>query len=114
MKKTTNKKTQSINCNIPVDQGQYWDGRDFWLPGNRAYTLVIDYPFSKEALYKIQTKKGMGLSGLVKQIYKSFVRKYKVADKSDDDGYYHGIGDLVIEGIRVNHQKKIIRLDIGS
>lgn len=106
--------TQSINCDIPVTNGEYFNGKDFWLPGNRVYTLVIDYPFTIEAEYQIKTKKGMGLAGLMKQIYKCYVRKYKAADRDDDDGYWHGIEDLVIEGIRVNHKKKTIRLDVGS
>jgi hypothetical protein len=106
--------TQSIKCDIPVDQGQYWDGKDFWLPGNRTYTLVIDYPFNKEARYDIKTKKGMGLAGLVKQIYRCYIRKYSAVERDDNDGYWHGIEDLVIEGIRVDHKSKIIRLSIGS
>jgi hypothetical protein len=106
--------TQSIVCDIPVSQGEFWNGKDFWLPGNKTYTLVIDYPFSKMAEYKIKTNKGMGLGGLVKQIYKCYIKKYQSAEKDDDDGYWHGIGDLVIEGIQVNHKSKVIRLGIGS
>lgn len=106
--------TQSINCDIPVSNGEYFNGKDLWLPGNRTYTLVIDYPFSKAAEYEIKTKKGMGLAGLMKQIYKCYIRKYRAAERDDDDGYWHGIDDLVIEGIRVNHKKKTIRLDVGS
>jgi len=106
--------TQSIICDIHIESVEHWNGKDFWLPGNRTYTLVIDYPFSKEARYEIKTKKGMGLAGLAKQIYKSYLRKYKAAEKDDNDGYWHGIGDLVIEGIQVNHKSKIITLYIGS
>jgi hypothetical protein len=108
------KKTQSIHCNIPVTNGEYFNGKDFWLPGNRVYILIIKYPFSKEAQYDIKTKKGMGLAGLMKRIYQCYIRKYKAAERSDDDGYWHGIEDLVIEGIRVNHRSKTIRLDVGS
>lgn len=108
------KNTQSIHCDIPVTNGEYFNGKDIWLPGNRVYTLIIDYPFSKEARYDIKTKKGMGLAGLMKQIYKCYIRKYNAAEKDDDDGYWHGIEDLVIEGVRVNHKTKTIRLDVGS
>jgi hypothetical protein len=114
MKIKKTKTTQSIRCDIPVDYGQYWGGDDFWLPENEIYTLVIDYPFHKEARYDIKTKKGMGLAGLIKQIYKCYIKKYKSAEKDDNDGYWHGIGDLVIEGIQVNHKSKIIRLSVGS
>lgn len=106
--------TQSIRCNIRVEEATYWGGKDFWLPANRTYTLVVDYPFNKEARYEIKTKKGMGLLGLIGQIRKAYDRKYRAAEKDDDDGYWHGIEDLVIEGISVNHKRKIIRLDVGS
>lgn len=105
---------QSIVCDIPVERSKYWKGKDIRLPGNRTYTLVIDYPFSKEATYSFKTKKGMGLIGLLGVITKCYERKYKAAEKDDEDGYWHGIGDLVIEGITVDHKKKKITLDIGS
>jgi hypothetical protein len=108
------KKTQSIRCDIPVSYGEYFNGKDFWLPGNRVYTLIIDYPFSKPAEFEIKTKKGMGLAGLMKRIYKCYIKKYRAAERDDDDGYWHGIDDLVIEGVRVNHRTKTIRLDVGS
>lgn len=106
--------TQSINCDIPVSNGEFFNGKDLWLPGNRTYTLIIDYPFSKVAEYEIKTKKGMGLAGLMKQIFKCYIRKYRDAERDDDDSYWHGIDDLVIEGIRVNHKRKTIRLDVGA
>lgn len=105
------KKTQSVNCDIRVDALEFWKGEDFYLPGNRTYTLVIDYPFNKPGEFKIKTKKGMGLIGLCKHIAKSYAKQYKAAEKDDENGYWHGIEDLVIEGIRVNHQSKKIRLD---
>lgn len=91
-----------------------FDVGKYHLPGNRTYTLVIDYPFSKVATYSFKTKKGMGLIGLLRLITKCYERKYKAAERDDDDGYWHGIGDLVIEGITVDHKKKKITLDIGS
>ena len=37
-----------------------------------------------------------------------------MAEANDEDGYWHGIEDLVIEGINVNHKTKKIELMIGS
>jgi hypothetical protein len=106
--------TQTINCDIPVTNGKFFNSKDFWLPGNKTYTLVIHYPFDKKARYDVKTKKGMGLAGLLRQIYKYYVKKYKTADTANNDGYCHGIEDLMVEGIRVNHKSRIIKLDIGS
>lgn len=105
---------QSIRCDIKVDAIEYWKGKDFWLPARRAYTLIIDYPFNKEGRFQIKTGKGMGLLGLMARVYKAYKTMYRRAEKDDEQGYWHGIEDLVVEGITVNHKTKVIRLDIGS
>lgn len=108
------KKTERINCNVRVEELEYWGSGDLSLPANQTYTLVVDYPFSIPGHFPIKTGKGMGLSGLFKEIYKAYIKQYVNAEKQDDNGYWHGIEDLAIQGIRVNHKKKEITLDVGS
>lgn len=105
---------QSIRCDIKVDAIEYWKGKDFWLPARRTYNLIIDYPFSKAGVFQIKTGKGMGLLGLMAKTYKAYKTMYRRAQTDKQQGYWHGIEDLVVEGITVNHKTRKIRLDIGS
>lgn len=109
------KKTQSITTNFKLEDSQYWRGSDLYLLPNKTYTLVIDYPFDEERRYSFKTAKGrgMGLLGLIKKISECYDETYDDADENGN-GYWHSIEDLVIEGIRVDHVKRIIRLDVGS
>ena len=121
-------KKQSIRCNVVVDT---WDfsGRDVWLPPNRVYELTIDYPLSNPAVIKVRTgERGLGFAGLMTKIVKGYRRVYKQEDtsierakaKGDFDGesrwgiWGHNIGDLAIEGMDINHEKRKIRLRVGS
>ena len=109
-----NESGQFIDCIIPVWNGKYFK-EDFWLPEKQVYTLTITYPFNKPAEFEIKTgKKGMGLAGLMRQIHRCYVKKFKAARKDPNDGYWHALGDLVVEGILLDHDKKTIRLHVGS
>ena len=79
MKKISN--IQNIECYIQVETCKDLT-KDFWLPSNKIYILVIDYPFKKETRYEIKTKNGMGLAGLTTKIRKCYVRKYKSAKET--------------------------------
>lgn len=105
--------TQTVKVDIKVENIQHWDGNEFYLPPNEIYSLVIDYPFDRERIYQIKTGKGMGLVRLFKHIGKAYDKAYADADKGNN-GYWHGIEDLIIEGISVNHTKKKITLSVGS
>lgn len=106
---------QNIKCDISVKRLDCFSGQDISLLPNETYVLTIDYPFNKEGEFKIKTSnKGMGFFGLLSHIYKSYIKQYENAENDDDNGYWHGIGDLVIEGIHIDHSKKTITLDIGS
>lgn len=113
------KTTQSIVINIPVSYllGTF-RGEFQKLPANQTFELVIDYPLSTPAIYKIRTgKSGMGLNKLLSVIGKKYQQTYDREDASEEGvyGIYgHSIDDLSIEGIKVNYKKKTIRLDVGS
>jgi hypothetical protein len=109
-------KKQNISCDIMVANIESnWSGGELQLLANCTYTLIIDYPFAKEGRFPINTtKRGMGLIGLMPHIYKAYIKQYQAAEKDPANCYWHGIGDLAIEGIRVDHQKMTIRLDVRS
>jgi hypothetical protein len=110
-----NKNTQSINCDIYVSNLGAWGGKDFQLLPNSTYTLVIDYPFSVPGNFEIKVSKdGMGLIGLLSHVRKAYDKQYSSASKTPGQGYWHGIEDLYIEGITINHAKKLIKLSVGS
>jgi hypothetical protein len=107
--------TKYIKMDIKVSNLSYWSNKDVHLKSNSSYTLIIDYPFEKPGTFKVKTgARGMGTAGLLHIIGKSYIKQYANAEKDDEQGYWHGIGDLVIEGIKVNHKKKLITLDVGS
>ena len=108
-------KKQSVNCNVAVTDCEYFRNDPVFLPPKETYTLVIDYPFSKWGSFKIKTGvKGMCLGGILKQIHVAYVKQYEAAEIDDNQEYWHGIEDLAVEGIAVDHVKKEIRLSMGS
>ena len=134
MKNAKLKTKQSVKCDIPVTQIEYWTGDTIQLKPNSTYSLVIDYPFNIPTTYPVKVgAKGIGMVGLLSHIGKAFDKKYasidnvkgaksstksilvnKVCEADNGDGYWHGIEDLVIEGIKVNHETKKITLSIGE
>ena len=105
--------TQKINCDVPIERLEYFSANDLWLPPNRNYTLVIEYPLDDEYKFVIKTgKNGMGTICLLKYIYKFYKEIYKNEEKYGVWG--HAISDLVIEQIQVSHKNKSIRIDVGS
>ena len=118
-------KKQTANCNIEIDT---WDfsGSELFLPPNEIYVLKIDYPLSCAVEINIKTgKKGLGFAGIINKIVKSYKEIYKEEEDWDSlhgdcdyDSPYgiglHGIGDLAISGICVDHKKKNINLYISS
>lgn len=125
MKKKINK--QHVKLEIQVTNLlNTWDGDLQKLPANKIFELIIDYPLSTPAIYKIKTgKKGMGLAKLLKTIGKAYQKTYNrenvsIARLKDEDAkslygiWGHSIDDLSIEGITVDFKKKIITLDVGS
>ena len=110
MKKKTKER---IKTNIHITDIEYWPNQDILLPANKVYTLIIDYPFDDEGKFTIKTGKGLGFVGLVKRIFSCYEKQYANAEKSNN-GYWHGIGDLYLEGIDLNHKDKTIRLSVGS
>lgn len=106
---------QSIDCNIRVDDLEFWKGKEFHLLPNSDYILIIDYPFYKHGEFKVKTNKnGMGLIQLLSHIRKAYDKQYISAETDPENGYWHAIEDLLIEGIDVDHTKKTIKLCVGS
>jgi hypothetical protein len=114
---------QHITLDVQVTNLTYtWKSNFQRLPPNKIYELVIDYPLSNPAVYKIKTgKNGMGLVTLLGKIGKLYQRVYALEDRrisAGKEGLYgiwgHDMDDLAIEGININHKKKIITLDVGS
>lgn len=108
------KNKQKLNCDVRVTSIPYWKGEDIVIPKNSTYTLTVDYPFNKAGIFKFKTtKEPSGVIGLLQFIGKCYDKHYNNVEK-DKNGYWHGIEDLVIESILVDHQKKTIHLYVGS
>jgi len=83
------------------------------LKPNTTYTLVIDYPLSRPAEFKIKSgKSGVDLSNLINKIVDRYYKIYKDEEKYGIWG--HCLGDLRLEHIIVDHAKKTIELWVGS
>lgn len=108
-------KKQKLNCSIDLSSLEYWSGVNVSLPANDIYVLVIDYPFEKPGHFDIKTgKNGMGLIEILVCIRKAYNKQYIAADKDPENNYWHGPDDLCIVHISVDHNKKIIILDVDS
>src|ERR1700722_833080 len=107
------RKKQHIKCDVQVEMLGWWNNDLLQLPPNQTFELIIDYPVSTNAVYKIHTgKSGIGLCKLLKKIGEAYRKVYAAEKKYGVWGHY--ITDLVIEGITVDFKKKKIRLDVGS
>lgn len=106
-------KKQSIQVDVQVAMLDCFKGDLQQLPPNQTFELLIDYPLSKPAVYKIKTgQHGMGLGKLLQKIGEAYRKVYEEEDKYGVWGHY--ITDLAIEGIKVNYKTKKITLDVGS
>jgi hypothetical protein len=125
MKKRTSKKAnkESVSLSIPLTYiDAVWKGDFNKLPANQTYDLLIDYPLTHPATVKIKTGKGgMNLIKLVKVIGNAYTKIYEAEPDSeycDEDGTYdiwgHGIDDLCLVGIDINHTSKKITLGVDS
>lgn len=115
MNKTKKKQTRfSIDTNIRIQGLDEAPGVDFdKLPANETFTLAIDYPLSVKAAFPLKTgKNGMGLPRLLQEIGKAYREVYENDEKYGIWG--HGIGDLWLEGINIDLEKKTVRLSVGS
>ena len=119
-----NKEKQTINMekfindimlDIPViNLDAIWKGNFKDLPPNQNYQLIIDYPIHGVPIkFNIKTgKKGINLFRLLSIIGEKY--QYIYDHETDYNIYGHDIYDLQLEGITVNHKKKIIELSVGS
>lgn len=114
MKTKSNSKLQTIHTdirltdciNMPVNQFKK-------LAANKDFELMLNYPLSKEFSFTIKTgKKGLDFQGLLKKIGQTYVKVYSNTKKYGVWG--HGIEDLFIEAIHVDHEKNKIKVSMGS
>ena len=108
------KSLQSATLFIPIiSLDAVWKGDASSLPPNKTYSLIIDYPLDKPAVFKIKTgKKGMSFLSLLNKIGIFYNRVYEDGHKYVVWG--HDISDLSLEGIDINHKNKTISLYVGS
>jgi hypothetical protein len=127
MKKTKIKQDkQRAILHVPVTMcNSIWKGDFEKLPPNETYELKIDYPLTHPARFNIKTgAKGMNIIQLIKKIGELYEMIYEAEPDNDEPcdededvlyGIYgHGIDDLSLSGINVNHTTKKITLDVGS
>ncbi|CAB4196766.1 hypothetical protein UFOVP1290_286 [uncultured Caudovirales phage] len=104
---------QSLKCHFKITSLNSLKGNDIALPANKTYKIAILYPFKDTYYYVFKTSNGIGLAMLLKHIHKAFISAYdKVQDKGE--AYYHGIEDVALHTINVNHKSKMITFDIGD
>lgn len=104
---------QFISLSIPIKEHDIAKYLFKDLPPNQQYSLVIDYPLTNGASFKINTgKKGMSLTDLVRRIKKTYCKIYDGPNKYAIWG--HRIEDLYLEKIIINHKKRTVMLEMGS
>ena len=83
------------------------------LPPNSSYTLLIDYPLDNGFSFPVKVgKQGMGITEILGTIGDAYEKVYAMPNHFGIWG--HGIGDLVLETVTVDHDKKLITLSVGS
>lgn len=106
---------EKVSCSFEVSRLEYQDGKDFYIKPGEKYELLIDYPFGIPKKFPVKSPStGLTLARLLPFIRKAYTKMYADADKDDDQSYWHGVEDLAIEGITVDHKKKLITLEVGS
>jgi hypothetical protein len=106
-------KKETISVSIPLVYIEDWKSNFKGLAGDSVYELIIDYPISSPATFKIITNKhGMDAIQLMNKINYFYDKIYSHTDKYGVWG--HCKEDLCIEGIYVDHERYRITLAIGS
>ena len=86
------------------------------LSPNQIYTLIIDYPFGwNDRGYDFRIKTGPNgktTVDIINEIVKAYNKIYEDPDKYGVFG--HGIEDLNLSEISVNHARKIIKIGVDS
>jgi len=83
------------------------------LPPNSLYTLRIDYPLDVGVGFPVKTgKQGMDITEILGTIGDAYEKVYATPNHFGIWG--HGIGDLVLESVTVDHDSKLITLSVGS
>lgn len=116
------KTRETISCTVTLADNPKFSG-DLYLPPNKLYTLVIDYPLSNPYHKSVCTGgRGIKTNQLIGIIVKAYRHIYDVEDRQDKKGmeettygvWGHDIDDLVLCRISVNHKKRTITLGVDS
>lgn len=112
--------TRKISSNIHIKSSnfEYGDSKPMTnvLPPNSTYTCKVSYPFDNGFTMQVNAgDKGMTLKAFNTKLRDAYKRHYKAIDADKiDDGYWHGLDDLFLEGVDVNDDEKTIGIVIGS
>lgn len=98
--------SRNIYCDITINDWDYTD--DLYLEPNQTYRLLIDYPLTHPANFKITTgQDGMNYKDLVHTIVQKYFEVYRNGEKYLPWLY---IDHLRLLGINIDHQHRDISL----
>jgi hypothetical protein len=109
-----NKTPFLLNIKV-IDLENYLKLDEIYLLPDKDYVLVIRYPLSKAYEKTISSGKGMRIGGILNEIHLGYKHIYEEAEKENPYGVWgHGIRDLWLETIQIDHEKLTIGLGMGS
>ncbi len=105
-------KTRSVSMNLRVSDllNEKQIGGAF-LPEGK-FTVILDYPLGAEHHFVVQSKFGMTAYDVAVRIAREYKKIYNEPERYGVR--YHNIEDLAIEGMRVDLENSVVRVDIGS
>lgn len=103
---------ETVSLELSISSLEYVKG-SVTLPPNTEYTLRITYPIEEIVSTKIKVgEKEMSELQLCREIFLVYYQIYQDPEKYGVWG--HGLGDLVLESIEVDHDQKSIKIFVGS
>lgn len=104
---------EKIDCFISItDLAALSSGSSIKIPPNETYRLTINYPVKEERTFPIEGGEfGLLLLDLFAEIEICY---WKVFEEQPFNTINHGIEDLTLEGMEINHDEKTIGLSVGS
>ena len=109
------KSFKTVNLNLMVSHltDEKPLGKVFLPPGR--FTVILDYPFDDEYRFTVSSKWGMTAYDLAVRVAQRYAKIYGDRKLRNELGIWgHEIGDLGIEGFRVNLKANVVDVYIGS
>ena len=101
---------ETVKCNFRIKADPV---REVTMISGKTYQVVIDYPLDAPVSFPVEVPgTGMTTMQLIDQIREIYRKIYKTPAKFRVWG--HGIDDLWVEEIHINHEKGLINLRMGS